>query len=136
MKSFALVTFAGALCLAATYHLTRAGDFILALVVTAIIGASAGVVSALLNGVRTKTRFLFLALAFVVGALLSEVISFAHYYFTYGYQDRKLNVGIAVSELEFGVISVIGTIAMLIAALLTSRITRRSSGPPAAASEL
>ncbi len=106
------------------------------MVVIAIIGASAGVVSALLNGVKTKTSLLLLVVAFVTGALFSEVISFVYYYFTYGYQDRKLNVGIAVSELEFGVISVIGTIAMLIAALVTSRITRRFSGPPAAASEL
>ena len=136
MKSFALATLAGASCLIFTYELTRQGSFILTLVVVAIIGASAGVGSVFLKDPKTNARLSLLALAFVMGALLSEAVVFAHYYFTYGYQDPSLNVGIAVSELEFGVISVVGGVFMLLSTLATSRITRRSSGAPSAPAEL
>ena len=105
-------------------------------VVVAIIGASAGVASAFLKDVKSKTRLLLLTAAFVIGASLSEAVVFAHYYFTYGYQDPSLDVGVAVSELELGAISIVGVISMLIATFATSRITRRSSGPPSASAEL
>ena len=118
-----------------TYGITRNGNFVIMFVVVAIIGACAGVVAALFKDVKSKTRLFILVSAFVVGASLSEGVVFAHYYFTYGYQDPSLNVGIAVSELEFGVISVVGVISLLIATLATSRITRRSSGAPTAPAE-
>lgn len=119
-----------------TYDITRNGNFVIMFAVVAFIGACAGAVSAILKDVKSKTRLFILAFAFVVGASLSEAVVFAHYYFTYGYQDPSLKVGIAVSELELGVISVVGVISLLIATLTTSRMTRRSSGAPTAPAEL
>ena len=77
------------------------------------------------NGVRPWT----LSLAFVVGAMFSEVVAVAHYYISYGHQDPKLAVGVSVSIIEFLVISVVGGFALLASAQIThSRITRRSQG--------
>jgi hypothetical protein len=67
-------------------------------------------------------------MAFIAGALFSETVVFAHYYITYGYQDPKLSVGIGISFIEFGVISAIGSFALIVATwVLKSRITRRLS---------
>ena len=120
----------------ATYNLTRDGSILFAVAVLAVIGAAAGVVAPLLNGAKAKPHIGFLILAFVVGAMLSETVAFAHYYFTYGYQDPKLSVGVAVSAIEFGVISTVGGIAMLVAAWLNGRITRRSKGRTASGAPL
>ena len=82
-----------------------------------------------LNGDKSNLNIGLLILSFAIGALISEVVAFTHYYFTYGYQDQKLSVGEAVSVLEFGVIAIVGGLATFSAALVAKRrITRRSSG--------
>ena len=113
MKSFLLVLLAGASCLPATYNLSRRGDIVLAVLVTAIIGAATGVLATVFAG-EPKMNFGRLVTAFVAGILLSETASFAHYYTTYGYHDPKLSVGIGVSVVEFGVISAIGSFALIV----------------------
>ena len=129
MKPYALATLAGASCLLATYSLTREGSIPFALMVVAIIGGASGLIAAALSGVKNNLRIWLLTLSFVIGVLISEVVTFTHYYLTYGHQDPKLGVGVAVSVLEFGAIAIVGGLAMLAAALVTKgRITLRSSG--------
>ncbi len=131
MKPYALDTLAGASCLLATYSLTREGSIPFALMVVTIIGVTSGLIAVALSGVKNNLRIGLLTLSFVIGVLISEVVTFTHYYLTYGYQDPKFGVGVAVSVLEFGAIAIVGGLAMLAAALVTkSRITRRSSGTP------
>jgi len=127
MNPFALVVLAGASCLLATYNLSREGSILLSLVVVAVIGATSGAIAMVLCGEKIP-HFGRILLAFVTGAMLSETSVFVHYYITYGHQDPKLSVGIAVSIIEFGVISVTGILALLFAtSAMKSRITRRLS---------
>jgi hypothetical protein len=127
MKPFALASLSGASCLLATYGLTREGSITFALTIVVVIGAVGGLIALALFG-ENKPRIAFLILAFIIGALVSEVVAFTHYYITYGSQDPKLGVGVAVSILEFGIISSVGGLAMLVAAAVKHRITLRSSG--------
>lgn len=62
---------------------------------------------------------------FVAGALISEGVMFTHYYFTDGYNDPKLGVGIAVAIVEFGVLAAVGAIAMVLALLIAGRFRRK-----------
>jgi len=127
MKSFLLLFPGGASCLLVTYDLSRAGDIVLAILVIAVIGAVSGALRMVFAG-EPKMHFGGLVTAFVAGALFSETAVFAHYYITYGYQDPKLSVGIGVSFIEFGVISVIESSALIVTTwIMKSRITRRLS---------
>lgn len=135
MKQLALPIVAGAVCLLVTYNITREGSIAVALLVFVAIGAATGVILALLDRariVKTKTAS---AVAFVLGAFLSESIAFARYYFAYGYQDPKLTVGIVASVIEFVCIALVGAASLLVALALTSRITGHSSGPPTASAD-
>ena len=67
------------------------------------------------------------AIAFISGAVLSELVSFAKYYFATGGTDPKLGVGIDVSIMEAGVISVIGVMAMAIGARISRMHASRST---------
>ncbi len=137
MKQFVLTTLAGVLCLPATYSLSREGSIPLALLILILLGAMGGAVATMPQHDGNAIRPWSLILAFVVGALFSEAVAFTHYYISYGYQDPKLAVGVIVSVFEFFVISVIGCIAMLIAAsVMHSRITRRSKGRTASGAPL
>ena len=127
MKSFTLASLAGASCLLATYSLTREGSITFALMIVVTIGAVGGLVALALSG-ENKPRIMLLILAFVIGALISEVVAFMHYYITFGSQDPKLSVGVAVSIWEFGIISIVGGLAMFAASVVKRRITLRSSG--------
>jgi hypothetical protein len=134
MKPYALATLAGASCLLATYSLTRAGSIPFALMVVATIGVACGVTAVALSGEKSNLRIGLLTSSFVIGALVSEVVAFTHYYLSYGYQDPKLGAGVAVSILEFGTIAIVGGLTMLAAALVAkSRITRRSTALPSVA---
>ena len=129
MKPYTVATLAGASCLLATYSLTREESIPLALIVVAIIGGACGLIAVALSGDKSNLHIGLLTLSFAIGALISEVVAFTHYYFTYGHQDPKLGVGEAVSILEFGAIAIIGGLATFLAAFLAKRrITRRSSG--------
>ncbi|MES1982627.1 MAG: hypothetical protein V4443_09130 [Pseudomonadota bacterium] len=127
MKPFALASLAGASCLLATYGLTREGSITFALTIVVVIGAVGAIIALALFG-ENKPRIVLLISAFIIGALISEVVAFTHYYITYGSQDPKLVVGVAVSILEFGIISTVGGLTMFVAASVKRRITLRSSG--------
>lgn len=103
-------TLAGALCLPATYELSRRGSFPIAFAVVVLVGAAAGSVRGL-SKVEGKPSGLHIALAFLVGAFVSELIFFIYYYFTHGYQDKLLTVGIIYALMEFGLIAVVGGVA-------------------------
>lgn len=128
MNPFLLLIVAGASSLLLTYNPSRGGEIVVALLIIAVIGAASGAI-AMVSGPEQKMQNLgFLVAAFVVGVLLSETAVFARYYFRYGYQDPKLPVGIAVSLIEFGVISIIGSFALIVTTfVLKRRITRRLS---------
>ena len=129
MKPYAFATLAGAACLLATYSLTREGSIPIALIVIVFIGGACGLVAVAMKGGKSNLSIGLLTLSFAIGAAISEAVAFAHYYFTYGSQDPKLSVGVAVSVLEFGVIAIVGGLATLSAAFVAKRrITRRSSG--------
>ena len=135
MTPFAYATLAGALCLPATYSLSREGSISLVVLILALLGAIGGAIAQ--QRERKGFRPWPLVLAFVVGTLFSEVVMFGHYYITYGYQDPKLSVGVSISVIEFVVISVVGAIALLAAAFaMHSRITRRSKGRAASGAPL
>lgn len=127
MKSFALASLAGASCLLATYDLTREGSITFALTIVVVIGAVGGLIALVPLG-ENKPRILLLISAFIIGALISEVVAFTHYYITYGSQDPKLGVGVALSILEFGIIATVGGLVMFAVATVKNRITLRSSG--------
>ena len=78
MNPFALAAISGTICLPATYSLAREGSISLAVLVVALLGAIGGAMAqrSEKNGVRPWT----LSLAFVVGAMFSEVVAVAHYY--------------------------------------------------------
>ena len=127
MIPLALTLLTGALCLPATYILTREGSILVVILILLFIGAMAGAATVTTRGPHSAPRVVLLLLAFVTGAAVSEVIDFAHYYATYGHQDPKLGAGIAISVIEFAVISVVGCVALLVSAYITQRhITRRS----------
>ena len=131
MNPYVFATLSGASCLLATYSLTREGSIPFALLVVAIIGLACGLITVALSDVRSNLRIGLITSSFVFGVLISEVVAFTHYYLTYGYQDLKLGVGVAVSVLEFGTIAIVGGLTMLAAALLAkNRITRRSTSLP------
>ena len=135
MNPLALAAISGIICLPATYSLAREGSISLALLVVALLGAIGGAIAQ--RSERNGVRPWALSLAFVVGAMFSEVVAFAHYYISYGHQDPKLSVGVSVSIIEFLVISVVGGLALLASALITySRITRRSKGRAASGAPL
>lgn len=95
------------------------------MLILGLLGASGGTIAQQRDRKRFRPRPL--VLAFVAGALFSEVIMFARYYITHGHQDPKLSVGLSISIIEFGVISVVGVIALLAATFATHhRISRRS----------
>lgn len=127
MKPFAFASLAGAFCLLATYGLTREGSIAFALTIVVVIGVVGGLIALVLFR-ENKPRILHLISAFIIGALFSEVVAFTRYYITYGSQDSKLSVGLAVSIVEFFIISTVGGLAMFAAAAVRRRITMRSSG--------
>lgn len=111
MKPYAITSIAGLVCLPATYNFTKEGNIVMSLVIVGLFGCISGVLAAT-QANRPKT--LSLLLSFVAGALISQVIFFAHYYYNYGHKDPKLVVGEAVAIIQFGVISVVGGLALQI----------------------
>ena len=127
MNPLTLAAIAGSLCLPATYSLTREGSIPMSMLVVALLGAAAGVIAQLRQrgGIRPSS----LTLAFVVGAMFSEIVTFAYYYLSNGYSDPKLSVGVGVSIIEFFAISVVGGVVLLTSALITQhRMARRTNG--------
>ena len=97
--------------------------------IVAVLGAIGGAVAVTQQRDVIRFRLWQQPLAFILGALLSEAVTFARYYTTFGYEDPKIAAGVGVSVIEFIVISVVGCIALLItASVMHGRITRRSKG--------
>lgn len=117
----------GLACLPATYGLTREGEVIVSLVVVAAIGAASAVVACAVFPAGIRPRLLPVLLMFVVGAVVSEVVMFTHYYLTDGYNDPKLGVGIAVAIVELGSLIAVGAIAMVLALLIVRRFRRNAA---------
>jgi hypothetical protein len=118
---------AGSVCLPATYTLTRDGSYELSVGIIITIAAFAA--WAALSYTRRGDEgvsWWSLASAFTVGALLSETLFFAHYYFDYGHADAKLNVGIALLIIEGGLIALLGAAAVVGAFFAFRRITAAS----------
>lgn len=118
MPQSVIAFFGGLICLPITYRMTRDGNFAISLLIIAAVG----ILSAWL-GIRygtTNRRSLAIALAFALGAASSEAALFGYYYFTYGHNDPKLSVGIAVTLIEFGVIAALGAAS----AFVTVRVLR------------
>jgi hypothetical protein len=126
-RPFVVALLAGLACLPATYVLTREGEVLVSLLVVAAIGATSAVVVWALFPAGTRPRLLPMLSVFVVGALISEGAMFTHYYFTDGYNDPKLGVGIAVAIVEFGVLAAVGAIAMVLALLIAGRFRRNAA---------
>lgn len=130
MKPYAFSILAGASCLLATYSQTREGSIPLALMFVVMIGCACGLIAVTLKGDKRNLHIGLITLSFVIGALISEIVVFTHYYFTYGYRDPKLGVGEAVSVLEFCVIAIVGGLATFSTAFMVKRrITIRSTRP-------
>jgi RsiW-degrading membrane proteinase PrsW (M82 family) len=127
MKAIVISLAAGALCLPATSRFTRYG-YLAVSIATIVTIAVLGTCLALwcMNSSKRHTAWWTLALSFCVGALVSEMVSFAYYYFDYGYADPKLGVGIALSFLEGGAIALIGGLSVVAAYFALRRITNAS----------
>lgn len=114
---------AGAICPLVTFGLNRSGSVLLGLILVAAIGAAGAIIR--IGGSADRIDRMNLwppAAAFCVGALISEVTGFIHYYLTYGYRDDKLNVGLTLSIIEFSAIAAIGSIAVVIATIVRRRL--------------
>lgn len=137
MISIAFAAFVGAICLPATYSISRGGSIPVALLVVVFLGALGGAIAVAVRRKQLVPKTRLLVLAFIAGAALSEIAAFVRYYITFGYSDPKLAAGVGVSVIEFGVISIIGSAAFAIgAAVAQSRITRRSRGRAASGAPL
>jgi hypothetical protein len=125
MRSILPPALAGALCLPATFRLSRDGYFSGALVIVVVIGSIGGAIAMAMSRMQGNPRFAHLALGFVVGALASEVVAFTHYYLTYGYRDQLLGVGVIMESMEFIGIAFFGGTATCLAALVQRRLAAR-----------
>jgi hypothetical protein len=111
---------AGGTCLPLTYHLNRFGSIELAVALIALIGMVAG--SAIYRIVKAP-RIASVLLGFTGGALLVEVVVFGNYYFTDGYGDALLGVGVALSLMEFLAIVVVGGSSAVGALIVQRRVS-------------
>jgi hypothetical protein len=114
---------AGALCLPLTYHASREGEWILALVPIALI-------SGLGQSVASKVGRLPLLVSvacFCLGAVATEVAFYLMWYVEYGYLDQEPSVSQAVAIVEFGFIAGVGTATIVSVGPLTRGIATRWS---------
>ena len=93
--------------------------------VVVVIGAMGGVIAMAMSRMQENPRFGHFASAFVVGAFASEVISFTHYYVSYGYRDQLLGVGVMMEFLYFSSIAVFGGTATCLGMLVQNRLAAR-----------
>jgi len=127
MKPYIISLAAGALCLPLTYWPNRYGT--LAISITTILAVA--VFSAWLslwhmNRTNRISEWWTFPLAFVLGAVASETLSFAYYYFDYGRSDPLLGVGVSLSILECGVTALLGGLTVSGAFFAIRRITNTS----------
>lgn len=108
----------GAICLPATYWLTRRGSLFLSLTEIIMIGAVAGLAGHVVNPHRSAYLPRSSIAAFVVGAAISEIAIFANNHVA---TDPKGSVGFDLSVIELVVICVLGLISMAIAVRVLSK---------------
>jgi len=117
----------GMLCLPATYQLIREGSVFVSVGIVVFLAVAGTLLTKILTPKSNTEPGLWRApLAFVLGALVSEVGCFAYYYIDFGYSDPKLGVGIAVAVIEFAVIGVAGGAAACLTNLAYRRVTTGS----------
>ncbi len=121
MKSLLAAALAGVLCLPATFRLSRDGNFLGTALVVVVIAAIGGAIGVGMSRGKGKPRLVHFATAFVIGAFVSELMFFSHYYFTFGYQDQLLSVGIIMLFVEASSIALLGGFATCLAALVQRR---------------
>ena len=127
MRTNLILLAAGALCLPATYRLTRYGYFELSIAaIITIATASTWLAFWYMSRSSERTSWSSFAIAFAVGAIVSEGLFFAYYYFDYGHADAKLSVGIVLSIIEGGVIALLGAVTVIGAFFAFRRITSAS----------
>lgn len=114
----AVAALVGAVCQPLTFQMVVHGSIPMAITVIAVLGAAAGMLGMGLSGDKRPRQIGLLLAAFVTGDFVSGLVSFGHYYWTYGYDDPKLSVGIGISILYFATVAGVGGLALLIAALL------------------
>ena len=118
---------AGALCLPATYRFTRYGSFAISIAIVLTIAAlGTWLAFWYMSRSNVSASWSSLASAFAVGAVISEALFFAYYYFDYGQADAKLGVGIALSIIEGGLIALLGAVTVMGAFFALRRITSAS----------
>ena len=118
---------AGALCLPATYRLTRYGSFEVSIAAVITIAAlSTWLAYRYMSRSNDRASSWSLASAFAIGAVVSETLFFAYYYFDYGHADEKLSVGITLSIIEGGVIALFGAATVIGFYFVFRRITSAS----------
>lgn len=127
MSRYVLATLAGAVCLPSTFSLTREGSILLSVALVLLIGGAAGAAVRRSETGAMEAKSGYLALAFVIGALISEAVAFGWYYWSYGQEDPKLAVGMAISIWEFAAIGALGCSSLLLAAKVKKRITTGSN---------
>jgi len=120
VKSYTVVALVGTLCLPATYSFTRDGYIVLTGIIVVALGCIAGLI------VQFYMKYGFhpgrIIMAFAAGVMVSELVAFGYYFLNYGYQDSKLYVGMSIATIEFLVISIVGSVALLAAALITQSL--------------
>jgi len=118
---------AGALCLPVTYRFTRYGSVEISIAaIIAIAALGTWLAFWYMSRSNDRTSWWSLASAFAVGAIVSEALFFAYYYFDYGHADAKLSVGITLSIIEGGLIALLGTATVVGAFFAFRRITGAS----------
>jgi len=127
MRNIIITALAGILCLAVTYSSTRSGNLFTSIIVILLIGSAAGMMARWDGNKDTKTSLWSLILVFICGVVLTELVAFTYYYFQTGHNDPKLSVGIGVSIVEAGIVSILGALSLTVAGILTARITRVSN---------
>ena len=119
---------AGAVCLPATYRFTRYGSLGVSIAIVVTVAAlSTWLALRYMSRSERDSTWWSLAIAFCSGVVLSETLFFAYYYyFDYGYADRKLSVGIALTLIEGGVIALLGCLSVVAAYFARRRLTSTS----------
>lgn len=118
---------AGAVCLPATYRFTRYGSLGVSIAIVVTVAAlSTWLALRYVSRSERDSTWWSLAIAFCGGVVLSETLFFAYYYFDYGYADRKLSVGIALTLIEGGAIALLGCLSVVAAYFARRRLTSTS----------
>ena len=127
MKTYLPYALAGLICPIAAYPVSRGISIPLAIFLVAAIAGASGLVRLDRSNAIQATRVWLAAMVYCLGVLVSQVALFVRYYLTFGYRDEKLNVGIAITQLEFVIIAATGSAAIGLAIALRRRL-RSSDG--------